>query len=103
MDSGVPSTGSARIGAGRFWDYLALPAAFGTIVAHLRTGWYNYFCKTMNDAYSIRLAKTELRDGYNTGNVDRILSRIQRRTRRSVHRLCFVLGAGGEGGFAPSA
>ena len=31
-------------------------------------------CKTMNDAYSIRLAKTELRDGYNTGDVDRILS-----------------------------
>ena len=28
----------------------------------------------MNDAYSIRLAKTELRDGYNAGNVDRILS-----------------------------
>ena len=28
----------------------------------------------MNDTYSIRLAKTELREGYNTGNVDRILS-----------------------------
>src|ERR1041384_3304181 len=28
----------------------------------------------MNDAYSIRLAKTELREGYNTGNVDRILA-----------------------------
>ena len=28
----------------------------------------------MNDAYSIRLAKTELRDGYNRGDVDRILS-----------------------------
>lgn len=28
----------------------------------------------MDDAYSIRLAKTELRDGYNTGDVDRILA-----------------------------
>ncbi len=28
----------------------------------------------MNDAYSIRVAKTELREGYNAGNVDRILS-----------------------------
>jgi ketosteroid isomerase-like protein len=28
----------------------------------------------MDDTYSIRLAKTELREGYNTGNVDRILS-----------------------------
>jgi len=28
----------------------------------------------MDDAYAIRLAKTELRDGYNSGNVDRILA-----------------------------
>ncbi len=28
----------------------------------------------MDDAYAIRLAKTELRDGYNTGDVDRVLS-----------------------------
>lgn len=28
----------------------------------------------MDDAYAIRLAKTELRDGYNTGNVNRALS-----------------------------
>ena len=28
----------------------------------------------MDDAYAIRLAKTELRDGYNTGNVNRVLS-----------------------------
>ena len=27
----------------------------------------------MDDAYSIRLAKTELRDGYHTGDVDRVL------------------------------
>jgi len=28
----------------------------------------------MNDAYAIRLAKTELRDGYNAGDIDRVLS-----------------------------
>ncbi len=28
----------------------------------------------MDDSYAIRLAKTELRDGYNTGDVDRVLS-----------------------------
>jgi ketosteroid isomerase-like protein len=28
----------------------------------------------MDDAYSIRVAKTELREGYNTGDVDRVLS-----------------------------
>ena len=28
----------------------------------------------MDDAYAIRLAKTELRDGYNTGDVNRVLS-----------------------------
>lgn len=28
----------------------------------------------MDDAYSIRLAKTELREGYNTGDVERVLS-----------------------------
>ena len=32
------------------------------------------FRLTMNDAYPIRLAKTELREGYNTGNLDRILA-----------------------------